>query len=283
MDLSGGQLVNIHLLDSMKPSNVGNDFNPKTYYITSSKYNTYIKWSSFNDALQQPTLRMYRIGDVKFLLGIPLETYTNHLLWGGRSYPLVTINNETLAIPYMDTDNNINGNGIIFEPEKTDIVWWFRNRVPFTNHISYTMFLYNEPTGLYIYLETKYLGKNSDGSFYRNFINSATSFAVTAEEYNSGKLPVVLKYNSPGRAAECIIFRESSNAVPYRETPFYDIVKTLYIPYSLFNEDVEGHKGTSPANWTMQVSHDPSGAYHSFRSYGKELDPTDTSIVKPYS
>lgn len=225
---------------------------------------------------------MYRIGDAKFLLGIPLETYTNHLLWGGRSYPLVTINNETLAIPYMDTDNNINGNGILFEPEKTDIVWWFRNRVPFTNSIAYTMFLYNEPTGLYIYLETMYYSKMRNGAINRGFINSATSFVVTADEYRSGKLPVVLKYNSAS-SRECIIFRETSNGAPYRETPFYDIVKTLHISYSLFNENVEGHKGTSPANWTMQVSHDPSGAYHSFRSYGKELDPNDTSIVKPYS
>lgn len=282
MNVTDGQLVNMHLLDSMKPSNVGNEFNPKTYYIASSNYNTYIKWSPFNDALQQPTLRMYRIGDAKFLLGIPLETYTNHLLWGGRSYPLVTINNETLAIPYMDVDNNINGNGIRFEPEKTDIVWWFRNHIPFTNSIAYTMFLYNEPTGLYIYLETMYFSKLSNGSINRGFINSAISFVVTAEEYNSGKLPVVLKWNSK-TSRECIIFRESSNAAPYRETPFYDIVKTLHMGYSLFNEDVEGHKGTSPANWTMQVSHDPSGAYHSFRSYGKELDPNDTSIVKPYS
>lgn len=282
MNVTDGQLVNIHLLDSMKPSTVGNEFNPKTYYIASSDYNTYIKWSPFNDALQQPTLRMYRIGDAKFLLGIPLETYTNHLLWGGRSYPLVTINNETLAIPYMDADNNINGNGIRFEPEKTDIVWWFRNHIPFTNNIAYTMFLYNEPTGLYIYLETMYFSKGGNGSIHRGFINSATSFAVTAEEYNSGKLPVVLRWNSK-TSRECIIFRESSNVAPYRETPFYDIVKTLHMGYSLFNEDVEGHKGTSPANWTMQVSHDPSGAYHSFRSYGKELDPNDTSIVKPYS
>lgn len=282
MNVTDGQLVNIHLLDSMKPSNVGNEFNPKTYYIASSDYNTYIKWSPFNDALQQPTLRMYRIGDAKFLLGIPLETYTNHLLWGGRSYPLVTINNETLAIPYMDADNNINGNGIRFEPEKTDIVWWFRNHIPFTNNIVYTMFLYNEPTGLYIYLETMYFSKGGNGSIHRGFINSAISFAVTAEEYNSGKLPVVLRWNSK-TSRDCIIFRESSNAAPYRETPFYDIVKTLHMGYSLFNEDVEGHKGTSPANWTMQVSHDPSGAYHSFRSYGKELDPNDTSIVKPYS
>ena len=91
-----------------------------------------------------------------------------------------------------------------------------------------------------------------------------------------------MKYNTDG-PRKCITFRETSNDAPYRETPFYDIVKTLYMPYSLFNEGVEGHKGTSPANWTMQVSHDPSGAYHSFRSYGKELDPNDTSIVKPYS
>lgn len=282
MDLSSGQLVNMHLFDSMKPSNVGNEFNPKTYYITSNEYSTYVKWSSFNDVLQQPTLHMYRIGDFKFLLGIPLETYRNHLLWGGRNYPLVTIGKETFAIPYIDTDNNVNGNGILFEPEKTDIVWWFRNHIPFTEGISYTMFLYNEPTGLYIYLETMYLEKYSDGSLYRGFVNSDTSFVVTAEEYHSGKLPVVLKYNTD-TPRKCITFRETSNAAPYRETPFYDIVKTLHIPYSLFNEDVDGHKGTSPANWTMQVSHDPSGAYHSFRSYGKELDPNDTSIVKPYS
>ena len=282
MELSNSQLVKMHILDSMKPSTISTEFNPKTYYITSGLYSTAIKWSLFNDALQQPTLRVCRIGDTEYILGIPLETYTNHLLWGGRSYPLITIGKEIFAIPYIDTDNNINGNGILFEPEKTDIVWWFRNRVPFTNIISYTMFLYNEPTGLYIYLETMYLGKNNDGSFYRSFINSATSFVVTAEEYNNGKLPVVLKWNTVA-PRECIIFRETSNSAPYRETPFYDIVKTLHIQRSLFNENVDGHKGTSPANWTMQVSHDPSGAYHSFRSYGRELDPNDTSIVKPHS
>lgn len=52
MELSDGQLVPMHLFDSMKPSNVGNEFNPKTYYITSNNYNTYVKWSPFNDALQ---------------------------------------------------------------------------------------------------------------------------------------------------------------------------------------------------------------------------------------
>ena len=283
MELSDGQLVNMHLLDSMKPFNVGNEFNPKTYYITTNDRNVpFMKWSVFNDALQQPTLHLYNIDVSKYLPGIPLETYQNQVSWGGRSYPLLTIGKETFAIPYINTDNNINGNGILFEPEKTDIVWWFRNYIPFTSGISYTMFLYNEPTGLYIYLETMYLEQYSDGSFYRGFVNSATSFVVTADEYHSGKLPVVLKYNTDG-PRKCITFRETSNDAPYRETPFYDIVKTLYIPYSLFNEDVDGHKGTSPANWTMQVSHDPTGAYHSFRSYGRELDPNDSSIVKPYS
>lgn len=281
MELSGGQLVNMHLLDSMKPSNVGNEFNPKTYWIPYDQFGSSVKWSVFNNKLQQPTLRAYRMGYKKYILGIPLETYRNHISWGGRSYPLVTIDQDTFAIPYIDTDNGINGNGILFEPEKTDIVWWFRNRTPFTNHISYTMFLYNEPTGLYIYLETMYLDKNDDGSFYRGFTNGPISFAVTANEYNSGKLPYVLRSNSRGKM-DSILCREKSNDAPYRETPFYDIVKTLHIPYSLFNEEVKGHKGTSPANWTMQVSHDPSGAYHSFRSYGKELDPNDTSIVKPY-
>ena len=283
MELSDGQLVPMHLFDSMKPSNVGNEFNPKTYYITTKDRNVpFMKWSVFNDALQQPTLHLYNIDISKYLPGIPLETYQNQVSWGGRSYPLLTIGKETFAIPYIDTDNNINGNGILFEPEKTDIVWWFRNYIPFTNSVSYTMFLYNEPTGLYIYLETMYLEKYTDGSLYRGFVNSATSFVVTADEYHSGKLPVVLKYNTDG-PRKCITFRETSNDAPYRETPFYDIVKTLHIPYSLFNEDVDGHKGTSPANWTMQVLHDPSGTYHSFRSYGRELDPNDTSIVKPYS
>lgn len=283
MELSDGQLVPMHLFDSMKPSNIGNEFNPKTYYITTKDRNVpFMKWSVFNDALQQPTLHLYNIDVSKYLPGIPLETYQNQVSWGGRSYPLLTIGKETFAIPYINTDNNINGNGILFEPEKTDIVWWFRNYIPFTEGISYTMFLYNEPTGLYIYLETMYLEKYSDGSLYRGFVNSATSFVVTADEYHSGKLPVVLKYNTDG-PRKCITFRETSNDAPYRETPFYDIVKTLHIPYSLFNEDVDGHKGTSPANWTMQVSHDPSGAYHSFRSYGRELNPNDTSIVKPYS
>lgn len=282
MELSDGQLVNMHLLDSMKPSNVGNEFNPKTYYITTEERDaSFIPWSAFNDALRQPTLRLYKIDDSKYLPGIPLEAYQNQVSWGGRTYPLLTINKNTLAVPYMDIDNNINGNGIIFEPERTDIVWWFRNHIPFTRSVSYSMFLYNEPTGLYIYLETMYYDRNSDGSIYRNFINKTLSFAITASEYTSGKLPFILKYNSETK--DCITIRETSNDAPYRENPFYDLVKILYTPYSLFNEEVKGHKGTSPANWTMQVSHDPSGTYHSFRSYGRELDPNDTSIVKPYS
>lgn len=286
MDLSNGQLVNIHLFDSMKPSNVGNNFNPKTYYVTpdqdlpSEERGSLFKlWSVFNDALQQPTLRPCKLGDKKYLMGIPLETYRNHLSWGGRRYPLTTINNKTFAIPYIDTNNNINGNGIKFEPEKTDIVWWFMNKAPSSNYYCYTMFLFNEPTGLYIYLETKYketTGGNNDGWINIPYI----SFVVTADEYNNGKMPYDIHFNGI-TGGLCIIARDRVNDVPLRENPFYDLVRIGHTEKALFINTIDGHKGTSPANWSMQVSHDPSGAYHSFRSYGKLLNVNDHSIVKP--
>lgn len=276
------KLVNMHLLDSMKPSTVTGDFNPKTYYMTTEQGPKFFgRWSPINDALQQPLLRIQLLTNGNYLPTIPLDIHKLHVSLGGRPYPITAYGSTSFAIPYMDIDNGINGNGFKFEPEKSDIVWWFRNHVPFSRFTSYSMFIYNEPTNLYIYMETKYVGRNSDGTQYYGWVNNGNlSFVVTSEEYRNGKFPYKIRYNSNSK--ECIVIRENTNDAPVRENPFYDLVRPGYQTTALFSEVVEGHKGSNPSNWTMQVAHDPSGAYHSFRSYGRELDPNDYSIVKPY-
>ena len=280
MDSYEKHVVDIHLLDHMKPSSITGNFDTKTYYITNNTSNTspvYIP--ELEQLMKLQAVRFYNISTDttgKYLPGISYQLYQYYRRYGGYEFPITRVGNYTFAIPYFTPDHTIIGNGVVFEPEKTDIVWWYKNNIPFSSSYTYSMVLYNEPTDLYIFIETPYQYYSTDDN-QRYFFMGPDIYALSSAKYNERPFDLRFNYDK-----SCIVTDRRPNDAPsYSLCPFFELtdIKRNKGPV-LFDEQKEGHKGSSPQDWSMQILSDPSGAFHSFRSCNK-LDPNNTTLIKP--
>ena len=138
------------------------------------------------------------------------------------------------------------------------------------------MVLYNEPTDLYIFIETPYQYYSTDDN-QRYFFMGPDIYALSSAKYNERPFDLRFNYDK-----SCIVTDRRPNDAPsYSLCPFFELtdIKRNKGPV-LFDEQKEGHRGSSPQDWSMQILSDPSGAFHSFRSCNK-LDPNNTTLIKP--
>ena len=214
------------------------------------------------------------------VFGIPLKYYKYHQSIGGNSYPIHNNGNHEFAIPYTCIGFNIEGNGFILEPSKTDIIWYHQNRVPFTGYISYSILLYNERYDIYIYMQTQYKSVYDHGTVVKYVPMTEVNQAVlTSAEYNNGTgLP--LRWNS---SSKDVLFIDETKFNIDRKIPFFELsaatnIKALCVDNNDFN------RGDSIENWEIFCPTDMSGtnvAWQRFRSYGAPIDKNREDIRLP--
>lgn len=232
----------------------------------------------------QPTLAIYTLDgqtEQHAVFGIPLKYYNQFQSMGGHPYPIHKSGGRVFAIPYTCIGFNIEGNGLVLEPSKTDIIWYNQNRVPFTGYISYSILLYNERYDIYIYMQTRYK------SVYDNGTGTVTKYVSVADieqavltpaEYNNGAgLP--LRWNSTSKD---VLYIDETKFNIDRKIPFFELSAAVNIK-SLCVDNNDVNRGDSIENWEVFC---PTGAgagseWQRFRSYGAPIDKNREDIRIP--
>lgn len=264
---------------------------PGDIYIldrTSPKYNKadiqdYIDKVSL--LTHQPAIAAYSLAghtDQYTVFGIPLKYYKYHQSIGGNSYPIHNNGTREFAIPYTCIGFNIEGNGFIFEPSKTDIIWYHQNRVPFTGYISYSILLYNERYDIYVYMQTRYK------SVYDNGTGTVTKYVpiadieqavLTPAEYNNG-VGLPLRWNS---SSKDVLYIDETKFNIDRKIPFFELSAAVNIKaLCVDNNDV--NRGDSIENWEVLCPTGGNGTEYTwqrFRSYGAPIDKNREDIRIP--
>lgn len=214
------------------------------------------------------------------VFGIPIDQYKQLQPIGGYSYPIHNNGSYEFAIPYTSIGFNIEGNGFVLEPNKTDIIWYHQNRVPFTGYISYSILLYNERYDIYMYIQTKYKAVYGDGTEVRfTTIGDIQQATLTSAEYDNGKgLP--LRWNS---SSKDVLMIDETKFKINRQIPFFELniasgIKSLLVDNNDFN------RGDSIENWEVLCPTGENGtgfAWQRFRSYGAPIDKNREDIRIP--
>ena len=234
----------------------------------------------------QPAIAAYPLAghtDQYTVFGIPLKYYTYHQSIGGNSYPIHNNGTREFAIPYTCIGFNIEGNGFIFEPSKTDIIWYHQNRssIHWIILVIVSYYIMNA-NDIYVYMQTRYK------SVYDNGTETVTKYVpiadieqavLTAAEYNNGAgLP--LRWNS---SSKDVLYIDETKFNIDRKIPFFELSAAVNIKaLCVDNNDV--NRGDSIENWEVLCPTGGNGieyTWQRFRSYGAPIDKNREDIRIP--